>query len=595
MTKNKKQGVFGTFRVLFPIVYKTSPVTYIMLETVSFLHALGFVGLTVAFQILFDTAGRLLNAGAEVKDVVFALVLLTLVTVFWQVMNAVENFIPIAYGEKSKGILSQLIQDKVARLNALDFENTAKLDDINKAEQGKNNAIEYVVQFSWIFSFYIPYFVLMTVYFVSLKPLLAILIVLIFVPTVITYYARTRIFSKLEDESAPLRREKEYYESCIVDREYFKETRLLGAYGYFSKLYKDKIQLLNKLGFRSNLKSKLYEASMKFITILGYIGILLLLFFSVLDQSISIGAFVSIFTTMTYLFLLMDELVCKFIGDMTKNLGTIRNFLNFLNMEERRGIEKKIDLNGGIRVENISFTYPTKDTPALKNISFTIEPGETIAIVGENGSGKTTLIKLLTGIYLPQEGDIYYGECNTKTVAQKSLYKEMSAVFQQFQQYKMTLKENITISDTDNAQDIELIDKVSQLSGFSKDDEIFPEGYDTMLSREFDGVDLSGGNWQRIATARSLYRNHELIVLDEPTAAIDPIEETRIYQQFSRISRDKTAVIVTHRLGSVKLADRILVLKDGELVECGTHEELIKCNGEYARLYKSQEQWYVTA
>lgn len=595
MTKNKKQGVFGTFRVLFPIVYKTSPVTYIMLETVSFLHALGFVGLTVAFQILFDTAGRLLNAGAEVKDVVFALVLLTLVTVFWQVMNAVENFIPIAYGEKSKGILSQLIQDKVARLNALDFENTAKLDDINKAEQGKNNAIEYVVQFSWIFSFYIPYFVLMTVYFVSLKPLLAILIVLIFVPTVITYYARTRIFSKLEDESAPLRREKEYYESCIVDREYFKETRLLGAYGYFSKLYKDKIQLLNKLGFRSNLKSKLYEASMKFVTILGYIGILLLLFFSVLDQSISIGAFVSIFTTMTYLFLLMDELVCKFIGDMTKNLGTIRNFLNFLNMEERRGIEKKIDLNGGIRVENISFTYPTKDTPALKNISFTIEPGETIAIVGENGSGKTTLIKLLTGIYLPQEGDIYYGECNTKTVAQKSLYKEMSAVFQQFQQYKMTLKENITISDTDNAQDIELIDKVSQLSGFSKDDEIFPEGYDTMLSREFDGVDLSGGNWQRIATARSLYRNHELIVLDEPTAAIDPIEETRIYQQFSRISRDKTAVIVTHRLGSVKLADRILVLKDGELVECGTHEELIKCNGEYARLYKSQEQWYVTA
>ncbi|MCI8801303.1 MAG: ATP-binding cassette domain-containing protein [Lachnospiraceae bacterium] len=120
----------------------------------------------------------------------------------------------------------------------------------------------------------------------------------------------------------------------------------------------------------------------------------------------------------------------------------------------------------------------------------------------------------------------------------------------------------------------------------------FPEGYETMLSREFGGIDLSGGQWQRVAIARGFFRSHDLIILDEPTAAIDPYEETRIYNRFAEIARDKTAVIVTHRLGSVKLADRILVMKEGEAVQTGTHEELIVRDGEYKRLYEAQEQWY---
>ncbi|WP_291580433.1 ATP-binding cassette domain-containing protein [Clostridium sp. UBA6640] len=224
-----------------------------------------------------------------------------------------------------------------------------------------------------------------------------------------------------------------------------------------------------------------------------------------------------------------------------------------------------------------------------------VKAGETIAIVGENGAGKTTLVKLMTGIYLPTEGGVKIGGIDTSKISPKFLYSGISGVFQKYQRYKITLKENITISSMKESEDEKLkadLETAVSKSDLIIDEEKFPNGYETMLSREFDGVDLSGGQWQRISIARGFYRDHNMIVLDEPTAAIDPVEETKIYKKFAEMSEGKTSIIVTHRLGSAKIANRIIVMDDGKIAEIGNHEELMEKKGKYAQMYEAQSKWY---
>ena len=242
---------------------------------------------------------------------------------------------------------------------------------------------------------------------------------------------------------------------------------------------------------------------------------------------------------------------------------------------------------------DVSFTYPGAEEPSLRGINLTVRSGETLAIVGPNGAGKSTLVRLLTGLYLPTGGEVLVDGVSTKELAPQALYEGVSGVFQKYQRYQMTLKENVMISDTASNSDADFKAALTKAE-LDLDPGTFPVGAETMLSREFDGVDLSGGQWQRVAVARGFYRQHNLIILDEPTAAIDPLEETRIYKQFEEMSRNKTSILVTHRLGSARVADRIVVLDNGEISAVGTHAELMDTPGLYQEMYRAQAQWYAS-
>ncbi len=268
--------------------------------------------------------------------------------------------------------------------------------------------------------------------------------------------------------------------------------------------------------------------------------------------------------------------------------------MNFLDIPERTGEDVKPDMGKGIELTSVSFSYPQADGKAVDGVTLTIRQGETVALVGENGSGKTTLVKLLTGLYTPDEGSVTVGGRDTSETSETALFDRTSGVFQNYTAYKFTLSENVSISEAmrDDNRDGGIAAALDDADVDYADAGTFPDGVNTVLSREFDGVDLSGGQWQRVAVARGLYRRHELIVLDEPTAAIDPIEETKVYKRFKEIAKDKTAVVVTHRLGSARIADRIIVMDKGKIVESGTHEQLAASGGKYAAMWEAQAEYY---
>lgn len=250
-------------------------------------------------------------------------------------------------------------------------------------------------------------------------------------------------------------------------------------------------------------------------------------------------------------------------------------------------------LKTGIKFNHVSFQYPTSTRQALTDITLTIHPGEVVALVGENGSGKTTLIKLLCRLYDPSEGSITIDEIDFRQFTTTDLRREISVVFQDYAKYHLSAQDNIWFGNIDYPpKSAEILD-AARYSGADEVIKTLPQGYETILGKWFeDGEELSIGQWQKIAIARAFLRNSQIIVLDEPTSALDPKAEAEVFQRFRQLLKGQMAILISHRLSTVKMADRIYVLENGKIVEIGTHYELMQNKGTYAHLFESQAQYY---
>ena len=248
-----------------------------------------------------------------------------------------------------------------------------------------------------------------------------------------------------------------------------------------------------------------------------------------------------------------------------------------------------------IRFEGVSFDYPGSDRPTLDAIDLTIEGGSTIALVGPNGAGKTTLVKLLAGLYTLDEGRIFIGEDDIATLDKGEVRRRIGVLFQDFVHYHFTAADNIGIGWLPWMGDREVVEKAAAQAGADELIEALPSGYDTMLGRWFGGEQLSIGQWQRMALARAFMRRSRILILDEPTAAIDAEGEHEIFQRFSELKQGATAILITHRFSTVRMADRIVVLDGGKIVESGTHLELMEKEGLYARMWSLQAEGYIEA
>ena len=283
----------------------------------------------------------------------------------------------------------------------------------------------------------------------------------------------------------------------------------------------------------------------------------------------------------------------RLAGEFRTDVGRIASTLEYLNLEaeKTKGDSFTEMTKGVIEFRNVSFRYPGTKELVLDHVSLKIEPSEKIAVVGKNGSGKTTLVKLLCRLYEPEEGEILWNGKNIREYDLREWQKIFAIVFQDYSLLSLTLGQNVAASEQYEA---ERAQEVLQLAGFGDRLNKLKKGLETVVYPEYeqDGVSFSGGEEQKIAIARAIYKGGQICILDEPTAALDPVSESRVYESFDEIVKGKTAVYISHRLSSCKFSDRIFVLDNGKIAESGTHEALLSQNGLYAQLWQAQAQYY---
>lgn len=406
------------------------------------------------------------------------------------------------------------------------------------------------------------------------------------------------------DELAPWWRKRWYMDIALGDFSYAKDIRMFGLKNYLTH----KFQEINKIRFNYQKKNNrvwlLVSIASSFFWVISQVLIYIYLIRCIFAKTITIGNF-TLYLSATATFF---ECVMSLLNSITNFLNNSRyvdDFRSFYEMPELRQNlpDQKTNLpklqsqsHYEFEFQNVSFKYPRAERFALQNVSIKIKAGERLAVVGLNGAGKSTFIKLLLRLYQPTEGKILLNGIDIQTYDLNSYFKIFAPVFQEVNLFAMSFAENVSMKSLENT-DKDLAHQSVVQSGLEEKLDSLEKGLDTQLLKVIydDGIDLSGGQKQKLALARALYKNSPVVVLDEPTAALDAIAESKLYSDFDKLIGGKTSIYISHRLSSTQFCNNVAMFKDGKLIEYGTHESLLKQNGEYANMFKIQAQYYVDA
>ena len=388
-----------------------------------------------------------------------------------------------------------------------------------------------------------------------------------------------------------------YYNELITQSAHAKEVRLFDL----GKLFQRRFDLLRKEIRQERLSlfarrsfAETFTQSSATISVFIALGLIAA---RVLNNTITIGSLVMYYQAFQRGQTLLRESLSH-LANLYENSLFLSSFDRFLNLKQRV-VDPKYPavlpspLQGKLEFRHVNFSYPQSGRTVLTDINITIEPGQTIAIVGENGAGKTTLIKLISRLYDPTSGAIFLDGINLNEFSLTELRRQMAIIFQDYARYHLTVQENIGIGDTEEWDDRNKIEQAAEFAQLEQTIAKLPRNYDTILGKEFiDGEELSIGEWQKIAIARLFLRRAPILILDEPTSALDPQAESEVLARFQQLTEKQTAIIISHRLSTVKFVDRILVLDSGTIAEQGTHDELMQLSGLYAHLFNTQANYY---
>lgn len=427
----------------------------------------------------------------------------------------------------------------------------------------------------------------------------ALLIVAVSAPLFYLAYKGGKASYDSEREVSKYRRKYEYLSEVLTGRDAADERSLFGFGGEIGKSWFDQFEAARKIQFRTQRKWFVRCKTGSIVTTCVSLLVMLVLLGPAVAGEISIGMFISLTGAVFSLVQSMSWQLSYLVDQTARHREYLKDLTAFAALSETEGAAAKpvsppLKVSA-IEFRDVSFCYPGTQTHVLDHLSFRMEPGRHYALVGVNGAGKTTVTKLMTGLYPDFEGEILLGEREIRTYDQSELKALYSVVYQDFAKYSIPFADNILLGDTASMgrEDEKRLEAAVELAGLGPAAAKLPLGMKTPLGKIREGgVDLSGGEWQRVAMARAVAGKAPVLILDEPTAALDPVSESRLYEEFEKVSRGRTTVFISHRLGSTRLADEIFVIGNGRVTEHGSHDELMRLGKEYAAMFESQRSWY---
>ncbi len=585
-------------KYFFTLIYEENKQSFILYIICKFIVAV-IPPLVVLLNKKIIDSINMINGQFSISTLAVQLVILLFFTQYMS--SSISSFGDYIF-EKVSGnvnfVLKKLLYEKIIKIPYEQYEDSTFFDDISLANIAiTTNGIKVIQDIVSIGGNIISLLGMLGI-LLSIHWTMPVALFLSTLPGIILLFiVKTKNYNTSK-ETALKARELEYTSTLFLDRSVIKEIKIYGTGNYLL----DKWKRLFKYIQQANLKIAFWEFKSTSVAILilqlASLGVSLLLIKQISNNMLTIGDYVALLGAVTA--------VQGIFGMIGGNLGSIfetaiynTSLLKILNYKFSHCFEDNdvlIQKFQYMRVNQVDFIYPNSNRFALQDVSFYINKGENVAIVGHNGSGKTTLLNCILGLYHSSNGEISINNQNINNIHKTKLYSIISAIFQDFSKYKFTVRENLAFGDlTKLYQDDLLYHNLRKVELYDKLDD-FDSKLDTYLTKEMpDGKELSGGEWQKLAIARGFLRDTDLIILDEPTAALDPMSELKIFEVFYKLAKDKTIITISHRLGPTKLADRIIVMKDGKVTEQGTFAELMNNKSTYYEMYQAQASWYNTS
>ncbi|KYD08560.1 ABC transporter ATP-binding protein [Heyndrickxia sporothermodurans] len=589
-----RKGPTVTLFTMFKIPFQYAPIHSIILLLLTILDGLFFT-----LQVMVTT--KLINSVVERQETNLLLIILLFVLVlsYQWLSQDIANLFKIKINIRISENINEQIIRKISRLHYNHIENNDSWDLISRVKPNMSKNVGNL--------FYkVLGFVTLVIKIVGILVMIfsqvwwaGILVAVLIIPLSFLVRKGAKENYKAEIAISNNTRRAEYFGNLMYQKDAVEERVMFGFGDFINDKYQHFYDQAQSVRFKTK---RIWFVKMKAGSVVSSVFLISIIFsflHPLLAGTITIGFFISISQAIFSLIQRMSWELTEYIDNFTTINEFKKDINRFFQLEEDLNAlvlpSKKIPQLKSIEFENVKFKYPGTERYVLNGISFKMDANKTCAFVGANGSGKTTIIKLLTGLYDNYTGTIKINDIDIKSYSADELHAMYAVLFQDYNRYQITLKENILLGDINNFDSNS--DKLNELiDAMNLRDLVnaLPEGINTNLGKiKEDGVDISGGQWQRLSIIRALINRAPLKILDEPTASLDPISESILYQEFETLTKENTTILISHRLGATKLADEIFVVDSGRIVEKGTHGELMAQGGLYAEMFNSQKGWYM--